>query len=148
MIDIMKFYKSPSHNISLLSTNTCSDMAAHHGQCVERALNGSQCGPCTDDGDFRVTASDIAARMAQVSNTVSVTSVLPRCPKQNWIVMFNGCMSCVHLFTDINWNELPDWNPANQYMMEVDKKRTHTARLLTEQIRMEAVSLQVEREIF
>lgn len=131
-----------------LFNRECSDMAAHHGQCVERALNGSQCGPCTeDDGDFRANASDIAARMAQVSKTVSVADVLPRCPKHNCIVMFNGCMSCGHLFTDINWNELPEWNPANQYMMEVDKKRTHTARLLTEQIRTEAASLQFERDI-
>lgn len=131
-----------------LFNKECSDMEAHHGQCVERALNGGQCEPCTDEGDYRATSSDIAARMAQVSNTVSVTSVLPRCPKHNCIVMFNGCMSCGHLFTNINWNDLPDWNPANQYVMEVEKKRTHTARLLTEQIRMEAASLQFETEIF
>eukprot|EP01083_Nonionella_stella_P026216 72133_1 len=136
-----------------LFNQECSDMSAHHGQCSVKALRGGSRGgrenlPCTPQGDFRATASEIAARMTQVSATKTVASLLPRCETHDVLVMFNGCMACGHLFTDTDWNEMPKWNPKARSYLELDKKRRNAARLLTEQIRTEAALLQFERDAF
>ena len=131
-----------------LFNQECSDMNAHHGQCSMRALKGKDKTPCSPDGDFRVSASDIAARMTQVSSTKSVADLLPRCKTHKCLVMFNGCMNCGHLFNDADWNDMPDWDPKARAYLELGKKRRNAARLLTDQIRSEAALLQFERDAY
>jgi len=83
-----------------LFNQECSDMSAHHGQCSVRALGGRSASTCSPNGrDFRVSASELAAKMTQVSSTRTVADLLPRCETHNCLVMFNGCMACGHLFT-------------------------------------------------
>jgi len=129
-----------------LFNDNCADMRAHHGQCSVLALRGSTATPCTPDGPFRVPASEIAAKMMRLSGNQAVADVLPRCPGHNVLIMFNGCMSCGHLFTDTNWNTMPKWDPNARKMLELDKKKRKAAVLLAEQIRTEAALLQFERD--
>ncbi len=132
-----------------LYNKECSDMSTHHGQCSVQALGGNGLDEaCTPEGDFRVTASEIAAKVAQVSATKTVLELLPRCEKHNAPVMFNGCMTCGYLFTDITWYDMPVWDPKGREYLELDKKRRNAAQLLTEQIRSEAAKLQFERDAF
>lgn len=130
-----------------LFNENCSDMQAHHGECSTSALDGrGSSQSCTPEGAFRVSASDIAARMTQISDSRSVADVLPRCETHNVLVMFNGCMACGHLFTDTSWDDMPSWDPSAKSLLELDKKKRNAARLLAEQVRTEAALLQFERD--
>lgn len=130
-----------------LFNENCTDMRAHHGQCTVVALRGSSASsPCTPNGPFRVTASEIAAKMMQLSGNQTVPDVLPRCPGHNVLIMFNGCMSCGHLFTDTSLNAMPKLDPKTKSVLELDKKKRKAAILLAEQIRTEAAMLQFERD--
>lgn len=53
-------------------------------------------------------------------------------------------MACGHLFTDTDWNDLPDWDPKAQAFLDLNKKTRKAARLLTEQVKTEAALLQFE----
>jgi hypothetical protein len=80
-----------------LFNGECSDMSAHHGQCTAMALRSNTETPCTADGIFQAPASEIAARVAQISSTKSVADVLPKCETHKALVIFNGCMECGHV---------------------------------------------------
>jgi len=129
-----------------LFNGECSDMAAHHGQCSVNALRFGSENDCTPTGPFRVAASEIAARVAQMSANETVLDILPKCETHNALVIFNGCMVCGHLFTDTSWTDLPNWDSSAKALLELDKKTRHAARLLSEQVRTEAALLQFERD--
>jgi len=129
-----------------LFNEECSDMEAHHGHCAVMALREDHQEPCTPDGDFWASASEISARMTKVSNTKSVADLLPRCETHNVLVMFNGCMDCGHLFTDIDWDDIPTWDSSARDVLHIDKKRRNAIQLLTEQVRTQASMLQYERD--
>mmetsp|Transcript_6821 Transcript_6821/g.7741 ORF Transcript_6821/g.7741 Transcript_6821/m.7741 type:complete len:1566 (+) Transcript_6821:194-4891(+) len=132
-----------------LINNNCTDMSTHHGQCALRALKADGAAQsCTPDGDYRASASDIAARMLRISATKTVADLLPRCETHKCPVMFNGCMSCGHLFTDINWDNMPKWDASARLYLELDKKKRNASRLLTDQIHTEAALLEFERDAF
>lgn len=95
---------------------------------------------------FPVSGGDIAARLTQLSATRSVADVLPRCKLHNSLIMFSGCMSCGHLFTDTNWDDMPTWDPRAKTLLELDQKRRNAAHLLAEQVRKEAAMLEAERD--
>jgi len=125
----------------------CDDMSAHHGDCAVAVLGRQEATHCLPNGRiFRVSASEIAARVTGISATKSVIDVLPRCDKHNCVVMFNGCTGCGHLFTDIHSHHMPDWDPTARATLEVNKKARNAVRLLTEQVRKEAAMLQFERD--
>jgi len=127
----------------LLNTH-CSDMRAHHGQCTTFAL-GDREGRCGPDGIFKASESEIIAATMRIGEDQSVADVLPRCPTHNVIVMFNGCMACGHLFTDIDWDAMPQYDPKAKALFELDNKKRKAAMLLAEQIRMESTMLEFER---
>ena len=129
-----------------LFNDNCADMRTHHGQCSVIAFRGSSGAPCTPDGPFSVPASEIAAKMMRLSGNQTVADVLPRCPGHDVRIMFNGCMACGHLFTDTNWNAMPNWDPKAKSILELDQKKRKAALLLAEQIRTEAALLQFERD--
>jgi len=130
----------------LLNEN-CSDMQAHHGQCTAVAIRGRRAaGNCTDRGVFQVSASDIAESLIGMPESESVADVLPKCPKHQVLVMFNGCMNCGHLFTGTSWDDMPDFDPEAMAMLDLDKRKRRAAGLLAKQIRAEAAMLQFERD--
>lgn len=128
-----------------LFNNNCSDMQTHHGECSAYSF-GSTHESCTPQGTFRASASDIAERLMRVSATTTVADVLPQCPKHKVLVIFNGCLSCGHLFTDTSWNDLPKYDPKAMALLELDKKRRKAAESLATQIRSEAAMLQFDRD--
>lgn len=130
-----------------LFNENCSDMMTHHGECSIVALGGRGSDrDCTPSGKYRASASEIAASLTQISETRSVADVLPRCKTHNVLVMFNGCMSCGHLFTDTDWYDLPKWDPSAKALLELDVKKRNAARILAGQVRAEAALLQFERD--
>jgi len=133
-----------------LVNKNCSDMKAHHGQCSRAAIRGTggDESPCTENGSFRVTPVEIAEKIKHMSSTQTVSDVLPRCPKHNVMVMFNGCLSCGHLFTDTDWGDMPEWDPKAKALLELDHKKRKAAGLLARQVRVEANFLTYEREQF
>ena len=115
----------------------CSDMAAHHGQCVRRALGETHCG-------FAVPPGEIATKLMGLSPNESIVAALPKCPEHKVPVMFNGCVNCGHLFT--SWDDLPVWDPAAKAAMNVDKEKREQAKLLADHIREESSILQFDRD--
>ena len=133
-----------------LINQNCSDMKAHHGECSRVAIRGTgeNEATCTLDGVFRVTSVDIAEKIKHMSSTEFVTSILPKCPTHNVPVMFNGCLSCGHLFTDTDWDEMPKWDPKAKGLLELDHKKRKASDLLAKQVRVEVALLRFERDQF
>lgn len=128
----------------------CAAMSSHHGECTAVTLSRRPTARdrrCTDRGIYRAPASEIAQALTRVSNTRTVTDVLPRCPTHNVAVMFNGCLSCGHLFD--NWNLLPAFDVRGKEKLDCDKKRMAAARLISAQVREEAGMLEyVQRALW
>jgi len=114
-----------------LLNESCSDLRAHHGQCP-------QCQA------YPHTAATIAEALAK-NCTASVGERIPRCGSCNVAVTFNGCQECGHLFADIDWENLPNWDVSAKGCLEVSIRHRRAARLLAEQVRNEAALLAHER---
>lgn len=125
-------FAGPLYNIE------CEDMARHHGQCSTAALSSSGCG-------YSATRAEISSALAQMTATQTVADVLPKCPTHKRGVMFNGCMSCGHLFTGIYWPSMPKWDANAQAFISLETKKRQMASILAREIRREAGMLQYER---
>ena len=111
-------------------------MEAHHGQCQK----------CKDRP---YTAAEIAEAMARAapSGDEGVGAFIPRCPtcpgKPH--VMFNGCLTCGHLFASIRWDAMPVWDEHAKGRLETAMVQRRAANLLAVQVRREAALLAHER---
>ena len=128
--------------------NHCSNMSSHHGECAAMTFprdRARRLQRCTERGVYRASPLEIAQALQKVSDSKSVTDVLPRCPTHNVVVMFNGCLSCGHLFTGTDWNSLPVWDERGKEKLSVDKARLAAARRVSAQVRKEIAMLEHER---